>query len=254
LLFIVAEACIVDPLADEKPSKLPDGARCESKEDCKSGGCNRNKLCAHSRCDCPGSTCDAAGERSKDCSDGWLCVYYEGIFEDVGVVFGFDRDLDGGACKPLCEGGCPEHYLCTDGRYCTADPYWADPIPSITWSGDSEGNASGRGQNRETALELGKSVTIQAQASSPIGAEIRDFTWTIVSSSGARTMLENTTIDLTLEMDLSYKRAELTVVDADGRGGDLAISFKGCFGPGTTCGYQGSGCCNECNDERTHCL
>jgi hypothetical protein len=247
----LASACIVAPL-DSSPAGLPDGAECERAEDCRSHGCNHNRLCAHSACECPGKTCTQGGEASPDCATGWLCVYYESILHGVGEFFGSEGDLNGGTCRPTCKATCPEHYLC-GGDFCEADVYWANPLPSVSWSGGAQGTLSGAGQTTSVKLENGKTVSLSASAESPVDVAIKSYQWTVVSDSGDRQMVEGTSLEVVLDSG-SYRRAELSVSDADARTSLLTVIFEGCLGSGAQCGYQGSGCCSECDAAKMFCL
>ena len=252
-LLLLASGCIAMPLEDEEVGRA-DGALCEQDGDCRSGLCGRqSKLCGHSTCDCPGETCDEMGEASPDCAKGWVCSYYSSIIGDVGEVFGFDRDRDGGYCHPLCSAGCPEHYLCGDGHFCVPDTSWANPIATIRWSGGAEGTTSGGNGLASAEIERGAAVTLDASARSPIGAEIKSYAWTIVESH-QQLQMEGQHIELSFPMDASFMRAELTVLDADSRGAFSQVSFDGCSGSGQTCGYQGSGCCKSCDSASNTCL
>jgi hypothetical protein len=244
--------CIAAPLDDMK-SGLPDGAECVHDQDCHSQGCNYNRLCRHSACDCPGKTCTEGGEASPDCASGWLCVYYKSILHGVGEFFGSEGDLNGGTCQPSCKtSACPEHYLC-DGEFCKADDYWANPIPSIRWSGDAEGSLNGSTQTQSVPLEKGKHVTLTASAESPVHVAIAKYAWTIVAESGERTAYEGMTVDISLDSG-GFRRAELIVSDADARSAQISVSFEACLGAGESCGYQGSGCCNACDADKKFCL
>jgi hypothetical protein len=246
-----ASACLAAPLGSQKAG-LPDGAECEHAEECKSGGCNHNRLCAHSSCDCPGDTCTPGGEVSKDCQQGWLCVYYKSLFNGAASVFGIEGDLNGGTCQVPCVPACPEHYFCT-GQFCGADPYWANPVPSVSWSGAAEGTLSGNGQTAQVMLEQGKTVSLTASAVSPVEAALSSFAWTIVDSSGERVMSDGMQVDVTLDSS-SFKRAELQVLDADTRAAQISVVYETCLGTGGACGYQGSGCCSACDADRKFCL
>jgi hypothetical protein len=247
----LASACIVAPL-DSTKTGLPDGAECERKEDCRSHACNHNRLCAHSYCECPGKTCTDGGEASPDCSDGWLCVYYESILHGVGEFFGSDGDPNGGTCRPTCAATCPAHYIC-GGTFCEPDPDWANPVPSVSWSGDAEGTLSGAGQTTTVKLENGKMVRLSASAESPVDVAIKTYAWTVVGDSGEPQMLEGMGADVVLDSG-SYRRAELRVSDADLRSSLVTVTFQVCLGTGAKCGYQGSGCCNECDAAKQFCL
>jgi hypothetical protein len=259
LLAVWCSACVVTPLPDlgsedSTEQGLRDGSVCVMDEDCRSKQCGRDRLCGHSLCDCPGDSCDAMGEKSKDCASGWVCAYYESILGDVGEVFGVEHDYDSGYCQPLCAGGCPEHYLCADGHFCRADDHWNYPTAVVSWSGDAEGMATGReGNTAQATLEQGKSVTLHASATSPIDAPITTYSWTVINGSGIGTMAQGPDLTLT-QGDASYVRADLQVTDDEYRGAALSIAFNSCFGSGHPCGYQGSGCCRSCDDASDLCL
>jgi hypothetical protein len=253
LLAVNLAACVV-PAAGEGKSGLPDGAECTQASDCRSGGCNRNRLCAHSLCDCPGDTCTSGGEVSKDCQAGWLCVYYKSLTAPVGEFFGIEGDLDGGYCQIPCSASCPKHYLCGSQDLCVADPDWANPIPSLSWTGGVQGELHGSGQFQNVKLEPGLTVTLSASAESPIHENVTNFAWTIVSSAGDSMTLETQSVDVTLAEADAYRRAELVVSDAALRSAQLSVSFEACLGRGKACGYQGSGCCSTCDADGKLCF
>jgi hypothetical protein len=174
------------------------------------------------------------------------------VLSGVGNFFGVEGDPDGGTCQPTCDPACPEHYHCT-GRLCAADPDWADPIPTVSWSGAAEGTLSGAGRTTTVKLERGNTVTLTATAQSPVDVAVTKFAWNIVGDSGERSMLEAMSVDVTLDSD-SYRRVELSVGDAEARSAELTVILESCSGPGTACGYQGSGCCNECDAQNKFCL
>lgn len=240
-------ACVPAPFGASDDDKLQDGARCNQDAECKSGTCSRHsRLCSHSFCDCPGDTCTNGGEPSPDCAEGWLCVYYETVLGDIGEVFNIARDTDGGYCRPTCAAGCPEHYICKDGQFCSVDSNWADPVPHVEWSGGASGSDSGRNRMIETPLERGQSVELRARAESPLGLPVETFEWTI--GYGSRTeMLSGAEVGLQLDETSSYVSAQLVVRDPDYRSALFSIVFMGCTGAGGACGYQGSGCCNGCD-------
>jgi hypothetical protein len=244
--------CIEVPGTQHEDERLDDGSVCETNDDCKSRLCGIvTKMCSHSTCDCPGDACDAQGEASSDCAHGWVCVYYESIFEDIGQVFNVEHDMNGGYCQPLCEAGCPEHYTCA-GRFCKPDDHWTYPVPKVTWSGAATGELTGRDQMIDVDVQHDQSVQLSASATSPIDAEIKMVQWMLISNVDRTEVMGN---DAELSVDAgSFTRAELTVIDADGRAGLMYVSFNACSGPGDACGYQGSGCCNGCDSTGTTCL
>ncbi|HET6339146.1 MAG TPA: hypothetical protein VFG30_38260 [Polyangiales bacterium] len=250
----VASACVVAPFGDGR-SGADDGSECDVNDDCKSKVCNLMKLCAHSQCDCPGDSCTEGGETSHDCASGWLCVYYESLLGDIGEVFGQEHDYDAGSCQAPCKAGCPEHYSCNAGGiWCSADASWADPVPSVSWSGAAEGELSGRGTTQIVPLEIGQPVTLSAEASSPLGMSVRDFKWTWSDQSGATMQVDGHSATFMLEENQMSGRADLQVSDPDMRTGQLSVQFHGCFGTGKACGWQGSGCCTTCDDKKEFCL
>jgi hypothetical protein len=250
----VVSACIAAPFGDS-PSGAADGSECDVNADCKSQICNQMKLCAHSQCDCPGESCAEGGESSHDCAKGWLCVYYESFLGDVGEVFGQDHDYDAGLCQAPCSAGCPKHYTCNaGGSWCTADAYWAYPVPSVSWTGAASGTLAGRDQTTIVPLEIGKPVTLAAQASSPIGMSVDDFKWTWTNQSGATMQVAGHSATFMLDEMQMAGRADLQVTDPDARTGQLSVQFQGCFGAGKACGWQGSGCCTMCDDKQELCL
>jgi len=249
----VAGACVA-PFSDEESGR-PDAARCDTAEDCRSGACNHSKLCTHSFCDCPGDTCSAGGEVSRDCNPGWLCVYYESIGGDIGEVFGVERDLNGGSCQAPCSAGCPEHYSCGPGaKYCSMDDFWAYPVPTLRWSGAVTGELSGREKDVQVKVEYGRSVMLDAEASSPVESSIVAYEWTLTSGSQPELKVEGRSATFMLEEIDQYGRAALHVRDSDDRSGAISVGFTGCQGTGKACGYQGSGCCTGCDAAGKSCL
>jgi len=253
LLIAIAQVpgCLIAPPLDDEPAGRADGALCSDDAQCGAGICTRAHLCAHSSCNCPGEGCDPQGEPARDCAEGWVCVYYESIFESIGEVFEVEHDMDGGHCQPLCEAGCPEHYSCR-GRFCVADDAWVNPQATVTWSGGVDGALDGLG-HRDVQVEAGLPVTLTASASSPIDAEISAYQWTIVHGSGAREQVEGTSVEVSAEQG-SYVRAELIVSDDELHNTFVSVAFNACNGAGAQCGYEGSGCCAGCDDQTDTCL
>jgi hypothetical protein len=254
-VLCVASACAVNPFSDG-PSGSTDGAQCDANEDCRSGVCDQfNKLCAHSKCDCPGDTCSADGEVSNDCASGWLCFYSDSLIEDIGTVFGVERDYDGGVCQPKCSASCPEHYSCSNGGlFCVADPYWTYPVPTLHWSGGVDGTMTGREKTMQVALETEREVMLHADAESPAGVAITSLKWTLTSNGGMQTQVEGANATFMLTDMEQGGRADLTVTDADTRSSFISVVFNGCQGTGKACGFQGSGCCNGCDARKEFCL
>ncbi|PRQ03286.1 hypothetical protein ENSA5_17230 [Enhygromyxa salina] len=238
-------------LLDPEPS---DGEVCESDSDCTTEHCTSYGLCSHSRCECPSGQCAEGGELSSDCRDGWRCVGYDSIFDPVKEFFGAKVNESDGYCQPSCEDGCPDHYLCNGGdEFCSPDPAWAYPVPAVSWTGDASGELSGRDQSLTVVVEDGSTITLNGSGSSPRGAPIVGLSWTTVSSAADYMDFEGPTIETTVPAG-SYRRVELRVADDEARSGMLTVIFDSCHGPGTTCGYQGSGCCNSCDDATDTCL
>jgi hypothetical protein len=243
-------ACSLAPGRDAHDGKA-DGARCKQDDECASGTCTSYELCAHSLCDCPGSTCSEGGEASSDCQDNWVCTDAKSLFDPVREYFGGEPPKDKGYCWPRCEGGCPEHYSCT-GTLCTPDTAWANPVPAVTWSGVVQGQLEGPGsQTIETEQE--KSVTLRASATSPADASIASYAWTLVSGAGVYEMHSGPELSFSVEAG-SFRRAELTVTDDQHRASMLTVIFSACAGTGAQCGFQGSGCCHGCDQNGQLCL
>lgn len=254
LWVVLIAGCPTDsPFGEEEEEGLPDGSQCEEDSQCKSRGCLHAKLCGPSYCTCPGEGCPEGGEPSSDCSDNAVCVYYEDIFESFGEVFNVEHDMNGGYCRALCEKGCPEHFVCGgDGRYCEPDREWAAPVPTIEWSGAAMGMLSGRSGQSSAQIEYGEPVTVTGSATSPLGKDVI-LEWNIVTShEQMRTQSESVTVSV--EPGLSYTRVELYATDDEGRGALIEVSFDGCSGSGTQCGYEGSGCCNGCDRDANTCM
>ncbi len=240
--------CVVFP---EEPKKLADGARCEQSDQCKSGQCTTDALCAPSSCDCPGDTCSASGERSSDCASNEMCVLSTNVVEDIGQFFSGDNDNDG-YCQLPCSVGCPEHFSCK-GQYCAAQQGWTDPVPSVTWSGGAEGMLSGNGAQQMVPLAHDVQVTLTASATSPLGRSIKPFDWVLVDDSGMQAESTGSSVDLTIEPGGTFRRAELFVHDEKMRSASLTVIFEACGAQGEACNYQGSGCCSSCDDATNLC-
>lgn len=247
--MLSASACIV--LEPEPEPENNDGDYCASDADCAHGRCNDNRLCAHSACDCPGDTCDPSGETAPECRDGWLCVGYESLLDPIGEFFHAEPDLDDGYCQVPCSVGCPEHYFC-QGTLCAADPYWTNPAITVTWSGAAEGS-TGAGSHT-IRVERGLSLTLSASATSPIDLPITSYTWTLVSVHGVREEVTAASADVVIGEPDGIVRAELVVLDSESNSDRLDLQFDDCSGSGETCGYQGSGCCIDCDDATNTCL
>jgi hypothetical protein len=235
----------------EEETKLADGTRCADGKQCKSGVCTRDELCAPSLCDCPGDSCSANGDHSKDCESQSLCVVSTNIVEDVGQFFSGEKDNDG-YCQIPCSAGCPEHFSCA-GQFCVTETGWADPVPSASWSGAVEGSVTGKSAEMKVPLEHGKVVSLKGSATSPTDTKIDSYSWTVVNDSGERTPTTGDSVDVTIDPGSSFRRAELTVTDAKMRGGVLYVIFEACGGAGEECGYEGSGCCGGCDTASNLC-
>jgi hypothetical protein len=235
----------------EEAEGRADGALCGGPEDCKSERCTTAQLCAHSPCRCSGDACGPNGKESSACSEGWVCTDASNYFDDVREFFGGEAPKDRGYCQPTCEAGCPEHYTCSGGTFCKPNTDWANPVPTIRWTGASEGDTSDSNMKR-VELEFKGSVTLRASASSPTGASITRYHWSW-SSSRASGESEEQELELPLDPETNYLRAQLIVSDERSRSGLTDVVFESCFGSGTTCGYEGSGCCSGCDRETDRC-
>jgi hypothetical protein len=245
---LVGSGCGLVPAED---TKRADGERCSTNDECRSGTCTTNELCAHNSCDCPGDSCPANGAHSADCGSKWVCLTSTSIVEDVGQFFSGDTDNDG-YCELPCSEGCPEHYFC-GGQYCVPDQGWVSPVPTISWSGAQEGMETGKGASTTLRVEPGKTVALEASAESPTGVAIAAFAWNLVDSSGLQTQTSGASLDVTLAPADGFRRAELTVTDAKQRAALSYVIVEACLGAGMDCGFQGSGCCTSCDDATNIC-
>jgi hypothetical protein len=227
-----------------------DGSFCSKNTDCSSGVCTRARLCAHSACDCPGDSCSTDGEAVPECRAGWVCMDYKSLFDPVVEFFDAEPDKDDGYCQPLCAASCPEHYECR-GAQCVADQDWVNPLLTLSWSGAAQGST----QSEQTlTLANGSSITLSAEATSPLGLALDPFAWTIVDgSSGARSEVSGPSVELSVEDIGSYRRAELRVSDTEGHDATASVMLQSCRAAGTQCGYDGMGCCNGCNRSENTC-
>jgi hypothetical protein len=237
-------------LAGEDQPKVNDGALCSQDDDCTSGFCTTAQLCAPSACNCPGDACGPQGKRSSACADGWVCVDAKSLFDPVREFFGGKPPKDRGYCQPLCSQTCPEHYTCSGGTFCAPEQDWANPVPSVSWSGAVTGNSML--DSTTIQVEQHATVYLKASATSPTDEAIASFQWNVVDDSGAQ--VTSMGPELELQVDGSYKRADLTVTDARNRSTMLSVTFDSCSGTGVTCGYQGSGCCQSCDATTNLCL
>ncbi|MCX4241966.1 hypothetical protein [Paraliomyxa miuraensis] len=245
-------ACGIFGIEDEPD--ITDGDLCSSDDDCITGVCTTASLCSHSACTCPGDACAPGGDEVDACREGWVCVDKDSILDPVVDFFGGDPSERHGYCMPRCDAGCPEHYVC-NGELCSPDEYWAYPIPTVVWTGAVAGELSGRNGDTTVEVEEGATITLEGFAESPTQTEITELRWTTVSQAGDYLDHEGSSIEITVPSGgTGYRRVELTAVDARSRSGMLTVVFSACFGAGTSCGYQGSGCCTSCDDATSTCL
>lgn len=227
-----------------------DGQVCSVDDDCSTGVCTSADLCSHSHCECPSGNCMIGGEQTSDCLDGWVCVGYDSVFDPIKEFFGGTPNPSDGYCQPSCEAGCPEHYFCgSDGELCQPDTEWVRPVPTIAWSGPVSGELSGHEQMTTVTVEEGSTITLTGSAMSPTGVAITSLEWTV---DGEPVETESPTIEATV--DDYFTNVELTVIDERSRIAILWVTFEACVGAGGTCGYQGSGCCNGCDDATNTCM
>jgi hypothetical protein len=249
IALVFSGGCEFVPGLEGKDSKIADGERCDKDEDCESDVCTTAQLCAHSPCRCTGDACGPTGQESSACSDGWVCTDATNGFDNVREFFGGEAPEDRGYCQPTCEATCPEHYVC-QGMFCSPTTDWANPIPTIAWLDDS---VSGNGQSKEVELEVGSTVTLRASASSPTDAAITRYSWTWTTNRASGEQ-EGTELDLTLDAEAGFLRAQLLVTDERSRSSLVDVRFSSCLGAGATCGYEGSGCCKGCDRTANACM
>lgn len=247
LVCLLAAGCLVVGEEEEPPNN--DGEVCASDADCSSGNCTSYHLCAHSRCNCPGSTCTPGGEVADTCKEGWLCSDEESILDGVEEFFGGTPAKDQGYCHLPCTATCPEHYYC-NGTSCVPDRNWIKPVVTVSWSGAVSGSAT---HDETVDLAVGSSVRVTASATSPHDVPLEPFAWTIARSTGQREDSVGPDVEFTLT-DESYVRVELTVRDAGFNSSHMSVVFDSCQPPGAECGYGGSGCCNDCDRDANVCL
>lgn len=247
LLCLLMWGCLV--VGEEEKLANNDGEVCAGDSDCSSGICTSYHLCAHSRCNCPGSSCSPGGEVVDVCKEGWLCSDAASIFDGVEEFFGGTPAKDQGYCHLPCSTTCPEHYYC-NGTTCVPNRDWVDPVATLSWSGAITGSAS---HDEKVQLEAGKTVAVTASATSPWDIPLEPFAWTIARSTGERVESTGPGVEFTLE-DESYVRVELIARDTEFNSASLHVVFESCLGQGTQCGYEGSGCCNGCNRDANVCL
>lgn len=248
-----------DPFASLDPDAErdgpTDGMECEVDDDCSTGACTQASLCSHSSCRCSGDECGPEGQAVDACREGWVCVDAKSILDPVSEFFGRMPAEDRGYCQPTCDAGCPEHYFCdAEGRFCEPDRSWADPRPTVRWSGAASGEYAGVGQSTTVQVEGGATVTLEGDATSPVDAPVTMLQWNVVSSSGEREEYAGSTLEIPVPADLSYRRVEFTARDEAFRSATVTVVFETCFGPGEVCGYEGSGCCNGCDAQGELCL
>jgi hypothetical protein len=78
--------------------------------------------------------------------------------------------------------------------------------------------------------------------------------WTTVSEAGDYETHEGTSVNVVVpEGAGGYRRVELMASDAEHRSAMITVIFESCLGPGAMCGFQGSGCCDGCDDATDTC-
>lgn len=247
LVCFLVGGCLVVGEEQEPPNN--DGEVCDTDADCSSGVCASYHLCAHSRCNCPGSTCTSGGEVVDACKEGWLCSDAESIFDGAEEFFGGTPAKDQGYCHLPCTATCPEHYYC-NGTSCVPNRDWVDPVVTLSWSGAVSGTAT---HDETIQLAAGSTIHVTASATSPWDVPLEPFAWTIARSTGERVDSSGADVGFTLQ-DESYVRVELTVRDTEFNSANLNVVFESCRAAGTQCGYEGSGCCNGCDRDANVCL
>jgi hypothetical protein len=243
-------ASLVAEATEEEDRGLADGAFCTADDECGSGRCTTYQLCAHSTCDCPGDACAETGDRSPDCHEDWVCTDNK-FFDRFREFFGGDPRDDRGYCQAPCTPACPEHYVC-NGQFCLPDSNWTAPVATISWSGAVSGSVTGRNASESLAVEEGQTLMLSASATSPLDAKIETYRWILHTAQGT-VESDQQAVEIAIEAG-SFQRAELTVLDEKSRNGSASVIFEPCGGAGKTCGYQGSGCCNGCDDATDTCI
>ena len=242
---------IFDAPDDEAPS---DGDFCTEDDDCSTGVCTTYGLCSHTHCTCPGDACAEDGTTVDACRDGWVCVDKDSIFDPVTEFFGGEASERRGLCQAPCDEGCPEHYSCDlEGVFCRPDTAWADPVPTLRWTGAATGEISGAGAMMEVVVEGGSRIVLEGSATSPADAPIEALTWTVVSPGASEEQLDGDEIEVVVPPASGYSRVELMATDDRQRRSVVTVVFDACLGAGETCGYGGAGCCEECEAVSNTC-
>jgi hypothetical protein len=238
------------PVLAGEAERLGDGERCSEDEECRSGTCTSSELCAHSSCECGGTTCEPPGEPARQCADGWVCSDEKGLFDGVQEFFGGTPREDKGYCHPLCSAGCPEHYAC-QGELCVPDVSWNEPVPSVTWSGALSGKVEGKNAMQTLQLEVGQKVKLRATASSPTNREITSYSWMYLG--GGFETIQGPELEFALRPEDAWQQVNLYVGDDHAKSALITFYFEACLGQGETCGYDGSGCCHGCDQQANLC-
>lgn len=199
-----------------------DGDYCEKASDCSTEVCTTARVCAPSRCKCSGEECPAAGELSEDCREGWVCTDAKSVFDPVSEFFGDEPAKNKGYCAPLCEVGCPEHYLC-EHTFCRADAQWLTPQLEMSWTGTIEGHTT---TAQTVPLPSHAVLDLAATSHSAVDVDYQPFRWTIVDgSTGLRVDQTGDATELSLN-GATYKRVELTVCDTEHHCATLPVVFE----------------------------
>lgn len=236
-------------LGCEPDEGLADGERCAAPKECRSGSCSTDGTCGGSGCDCPNHDCGERGVGSGDCDDGWLCVRYTSLSDDIGSVFGQHPDKEG-LCILPCSAGCPEHFSCT-GEVCSEDHGWASPNATIEFSGAVDGRVTDDDENVIVRATRGASLLLEGRATSPAGASSLELTWSETRDSASP--VESSGDSLRLQLDADYERITLTARDERQRSAIVYVTFQTCADSGESCGEAGDGCCVRCDSETNTC-
>ncbi len=254
--LVVGTACGL--LFEEDPAESwyanpNDSELCLEDADCDSGECLEDAVCGHSAC-----------ETERDCREGWICVE-----EEVGsnhpwldVLFGTTTF---GTCMIHCDTGCPEHYECDleGSDFCVPDWGWSRPLVDVTWTGAATGSSDDPA-TLQPDVAAGEPVFFEATVTSPSGAGITTWAWTLTSVTNAGTDEQATeestvedvqSLEVTVPEGVDQVRVHLGVEDQTGRLGSApTITLRACRESGLACADDPGPCCNGCDTDAGICF
>ncbi len=215
-ILVLAAAVGPGPACLFPPEPQPDGADCESDDECESGTCFGGRFCAFSTC-----------TNTSYCESGFRCEE-PALWQEV-VSLGLVRNR----CVPECS-QCPpdeDRWSCGGDDQCHFDPR---PVVEV------------HGSSR---VELGQRLTLEAVVDLAPGREVDTVSWTL----GGDVVGEQLTLEIEVD-DPQPGTIVVSVTDDDGSLGSASTELMVCSplaGPcQTTRGNRD--CCDpshECRDD-----